>query len=129
MSVYHDDPVACEAAELIDKALTELKVHGWVQGHMGTVNGPKCLVGALCWAATGDPLLDPRRSDYGVVDPKTAAYLRAVGSLSRDSGGVISYNDTHNRKFWEIRWRCRVTSFKLRWRNRCQGRIQDEAQV
>ena len=79
--------------EALEKAVELIEQDGWQRGFNGTCDGPKCAMGAISQAATGDP-----KSVQWGIDNFLNARLHEIGEASCIEG----YNDHHDRKKEEV---------------------------
>jgi hypothetical protein len=82
---------------LLITARDELAERGWMQGDYGTVDGPKCTVGAVQWAAHGRPDWYPNKG-------MTAEEIDANHVIESVLGtwAVVDWNDTNGRTVDEV---------------------------
>lgn len=79
-----------QVKHILITARDEIVARGWKQNGHGTVNGPKCTLGAITWAATGNPDFvqhpTPAHLDAELVIGHTVG-TRLVGAEWNDDPG------------------------------------------
>jgi hypothetical protein len=82
-----------QVKHLLIAARDELQTRGWMQGDYGTIDGPKCTVGAIAWADHAD-----------VIPGSRAAELDAAYVMGKSTGNpfVPSWNDDARREGREV---------------------------